>query len=470
MEELSNILNAVLREATFDMGTSEVSAFSRSSSYGERPKEALPASGLRDALDRANWHGEFVRRAREARLVCPDSLLTELDDFVRPLLEKYVDPETDRVGHAFPLVGSGGSEGIWAQGNGMLAVAWTSPVETFVEGLVVGAAVVGAERTAALLADWTNGQPVKYQTFALLNGGYLSRPLPPVPGVAIGELPRSVEDPPVCLRASDAITPQQLLGQPAVSIDTSVAPPLFQPGREHLRRNIQAEAATDLDVTAVCQTLSLVANGHFDAGFCCHDYGEISLFSLNSADTYWPVGPAGLRNRPYASISVHRNPNTASIALMLEEQPLHDLENDELVGMLNTIAACRRAESHSQVFAAISRWMRSKDRYENLSDQFIDLRIAFELLYCQGSRSELRSRVALSGAWHLGRNPEEREAIHKTLRYAYDTASKAVHGGALEENADNVQLLAEAQDICRRSIIKLLTEGQSRPEQAASGT
>ena len=466
MEELSNILNAVLREATFAMGTSEVSAFTRSFSYGERSKEALPAGGLRDALDRENWHAEFVRRAREARLVCPESLLTELDDFVRPLLEEYVDHETDRVGHAFPLVGSGGSEGIWAQGNGMLAVAWTSPVETFLEGLVAGAAVVGAERTAALLAGWTQGHPVKYQTFGLLNGGSLSRPLTPMEGVATGELPPSVDDLPVCLRASDQVTPQQFLGQLAVSIYTSVTPPLFQPGRDHLRCHVHAEAATDLDVAAVCQALSLVGNGYFDAGFWWHDYGELSRFSLSSADTYWPVGPAGLRNRPYASISLHRSHNTESITLMLEERPLHDLENDDLGEMLNTIAACRRAESHSQVFAAISRWMKSKDRYESLSDRFIDLRVAFELLYCQGSGGKLRSRIALSGSEHLGSNPEEREAIHKTLRYAYDTASKAVHGGALEETADNVQLLAEAQDICRRSIIKLLTEGQSLLERA----
>jgi len=469
MKELSNILNAILREATFDLSCPEDSGVSRSTSYVGWPKEVLPANGLRDALDRENWNAEFVRRAREARLVCPASLLTELDDFVRPLLQKFVDHETDRVGHAFPLVASGGSEGIWAQGNGMLAVAWTSPVETFVEGLVTGAAVVGAERTAALFAGWTHGHPVKYQTFALLNGGSLSRPLTPMEGVAIGELPRSVDDLPACLRASDAITPQQFLGQPSVSIDTSVTPPLFRQGRDHLRRNVHAEAATDLDVAAVCQALSLVANSHFDAGFCWHDYGELSLFSLSSADAYWPVGPAGLRNRPYASISLHRSPNPRSVTLMLEEQPLYDLENDEIGEMLNTIAACRRAESHAQVFAAISRWMKSKDRYESLSDRFIDLRIAFELLYSQGSRSELRSRVALSGSWHLGTNPEEREAIHRTLRYAYDKASQAVHGGALEENAANAQLLAGAQDVCRRAIIKLLTEGQSRLEWAVPG-
>ena len=113
--------------------------------------------------------------------------------------------------------------------------------------------------------------------------------------------------------------------------------------------------------------------------------------------------------------------------------------------------------------------MKSKDPYGSLADQFIDLRIALELLYSQGSRSELRSRVALSGARHLGRNREERENIHKTLRNAYDKASDAVHGNASFENAANAKLLAEAQDVCRLAIIKSLSEGEFRLEQAVFG-
>ena len=427
MEGLSNILNDILREAAFDLGRSELHWFGRSASYGGRPDEVFPANGLREALDHENWNAQFVRRAREARLICPESLLVEIDGCIRPMLEKYVDPETDRVGHAFPLVGSGDSTGIRAQGNGMLAVTWTSSVENFVKGLVTGAAVIGADRTADLVVGWTTERPVRFQTFALLNGGSLSRALHPVRGVAIGELERSVDDLPICLRASDNVTPQQFLRQSVVAIDTTVAPPLFRPGRDHLQRNVHAAAEAGLDVAAVCQALSLAANGYFDAGFCWHDYGELSLFSLNSADTYWPVGPNGPRNRPYASISLNRSPNTGAITLVMENPPWHDLESDELGEMLDTIAACRHEKSHSQVFAAISRWMKSKDPYASRADQFIDLRIALELLYSQGSRSELRSRVALSGARHLGHYREERETIHKTLRDAYDRASDAVH-------------------------------------------
>ena len=425
MEKLSDILDSILRVAAFDLGRSEAEGFGRSTSYARRPDEVIPAHELRHALDRENWNVQFVNRARDARLNCPKSLLTELDHCVRPLLEDYVDPETDRVGHAFPISGSGGSESIHAQYDGLLSVAWTSPVETFVKALVAGAAVIGVERTAALVAGWAKECPVNFRTFALINGGSLSRALNPVEGVAIGALPRSVDSLPISLRSSVSITPHQYAGRMVVSIATTVAPPLFRPDRDHLKRNVHASAAMSVDVTAVCQALSLVSNDYFDAGFCWHDYLELSLFSLSSADTYWSVGSAGLRNRPYASVSLNRSPNTGAVTLVLEDQPMHDLEDEEVGEMLNALAGCRREKSHSQVVAAISIWMKSKDPYESLADRFIDLRIALELLYCQGSRSELRSRVARSRACHLGSNQQERETIHKTLRDAYDSASQA---------------------------------------------
>ena len=46
---------------------------------------------------------------------------------------------------------------------------------------------------------------------------------------------------------------------------------------------------------------------------------------------------------------------------------------------------------------------------------------------------EMRFRLALFGAWHLADSPDERRSIRKTLRDAYDTASKAVHLGEIPD-------------------------------------
>ena len=92
--------------------------------------------------------------------------------------------------------------------------------------------------------------------------------------------------------------------------------------------------------------------------------------------------------------------------------------------------------------------------------------LANTLSAIRSSRSELRFRVALSGARHLGSDPHDRETIFRTLRTAYDQASQAVHGNTFAEDAANRKLLTDAQDICRRAIIQSLREGEFQLEQA----
>ena len=110
---------------------------------------------------------------------------------------------------------------------------------------------------------------------------------------------------------------------------------------------------------------------------------------------------------------------------------------------------------------AVDRWRRSMADDAELEDRYIDLRIALEAIYLKdfaNERSqEMRFRLALCGAWHLGADFEARRSIRKALRDAYDTASKAVHEGELPKAARPA--LSTAQNLCRRGILKLLREG-----------
>ena len=113
---------------------------------------------------------------------------------------------------------------------------------------------------------------------------------------------------------------------------------------------------------------------------------------------------------------------------------------------------------------AISRWMKSKDRRQSLEDCFIDLRIALETIYLKDflnehTNQEMRFRVALFGAWHLGKDFKERQSIRKGLRDSYDRASAAVHTGSIAARSANKELLAAGQELCRRGIQKQLREG-----------
>jgi len=107
--------------------------------------------------------------------------------------------------------------------------------------------------------------------------------------------------------------------------------------------------------------------------------------------------------------------------------------------------------------------MKAKDTSEHLVDRFTDLRVALESLYLQNIgnetyRGEMRFRLSLTGAWHLGADLQERKKVRRNLLKAYDAASKAVHGGNLDY-VGNQKLLSTAQDLCRHGILKLLREG-----------
>ena len=428
-------------------------------SYASRPEDLIPASKLREFLDHQGWDWRLVRQAREAKLICLEDAVPRLGKLVRPLFSTYIDPDTDRIGHTFPTSGSRDHKRTRAQDNGLIGVEWESSVNAFLPSLITGAAVIGVQRTVALVAGWIQERPIEYQTSAILHGRPPMQALRPAAGINMGGLPRSVDELPVSLRTCDEISADIFLGRIMVAIDTTVSPPLFRPNADHLKHEVHADAVSGLDIATVCQALSLVSNDYVDAGFCWHDYGELSRFSLYGSGTHWLIGPAGFANRPYASLSLNRNPNTGRTSFVMEEGRGPDLDNKELAETLNTLADLRGDQHHESAFTAIGRWMKSKDPYENMADRFIDLRIALESLYSLGSQSELRARVALSGAWHLGANVLEREKIHKTLRDAYDRASSAVHGSWSVETRDDRNLLSNAQDLCRRAIFKLIDEG-----------
>ena len=137
----------------------------------------------------------------------------------------------------------------------------------------------------------------------------------------------------------------------------------------------------------------------------------------------------------------------ASIARLDETKLLHVIE--ALLG------------GDKKLRIAVDRWKRSKRPYSPVTDRYIDLRIALETLYLKdflNERSaEMRFRLSLFGAWHLGTTLEQRREIREVLRDAYDKASSAVHGGEVSD--DSSSTLSRAQKLCRQGIMKLLQEG-----------
>ncbi len=130
----------------------------------------------------------------------------------------------------------------------------------------------------------------------------------------------------------------------------------------------------------------------------------------------------------------------------------------------DTLQAIKSLGSGHTTRTAISRWMKSKDHRQSLEDCFIDLRIALETIYLKDfqderTSQEMRFRLALFGAWHLGNDFKDRQGIRKILRDSYDRASAAVHTGSISGGSESVDLLTNGQGLCRRGIQKLIREG-----------
>ena len=451
MRELTELLNSVLSQTTFD----------------SRSAKKMAPGQLRDAFERNGWHDEEIIEARKAQPDVPDNLLSQLNNYLRSLLQEYIDPETDHIGHAFPL--DSPRKGTF-QPNGLLSIACVSVVEDFAKGLIKGAAVIGAERVAHLLSGWLQGGPVEYRTSGLLNGLPVREPLVPVSGICIESLPLSSDELPANLPKHRGMSVEDYLGRTVVSIDSSAAPALFHPQAKPSEQNIQANTVGDVDIDTVLQAFSLESDSYLDVAFRWNDYQELGALSLAGGSNSWSTGNASIRRgSPPVSFSTDSSTGITTLQFMHDQQFL-DLSKAQLV---RTLKALKTLKDSHKTRIAVSRWAKSKDSGEPLVDRFIDLRIALECLYVQDfldakQTQEIRFKLSLFGAWHLGTDFEERKCIRKKLREVYDAASKAVHGGEFAVQSDarayfeNRQLLLTAQDLCRRGILKLLREGPPR--------
>lgn len=115
----------------------------------------------------------------------------------------------------------------------------------------------------------------------------------------------------------------------------------------------------------------------------------------------------------------------------------------------------------SSLQLSIARLARSRG-HANPVDRAIDLGIAIEstLLHNErgnGAKGELRYKIGTRGAWLLGKTPDDRRAVFRALRDAYDARSGAVHSGRLGK--DDHALLPIADDLARRSLIKIALDG-----------
>ena len=445
MDKLKVRLESVLAETGFKLATTEIAYDGNSRQW---PVRSVSPTELREICSASE--ARVVKRS--VRGVPPEAPMRQLVETLRRVLERFVDPESDRIGHAF-FIESGFSARVTGQDDGLYVVEFASPLEDFAGAVLQAAAIDGVEKIVALLGDWISGEPVRVRLSTVLDGLYLDGAVLPLDDVEVLPLPlTTAELPPLPYDLNR--TPLDYLGKTRLTLHLSAGPALFRPAGNRTGGAVKFASNGGVDFGLVCEALSLESDGCVDWGGCWHEFPDAMAFSLGPPNP-WSPGTKGLKALYWRSLEMHDGTGGATIT-PLHDRSIRSLDSAE-VG--RTLEALRQADRKRRI--AVDRWRRSKREEIRLEDRYIELRIALETLYLKDFANEhsqeMRFRLALFGAWHLGKDLEQRKSIRKTLRDAYDTASKAVHTG--EVPAAEAKGLTDAQSLCRRGIQKLLHEG-----------
>ncbi|MYN63780.1 MAG: hypothetical protein F4X11_01925 [Acidobacteria bacterium] len=435
MDTLYEPLAAILNEASFEMEHGE----------GDGPGRRVSAAELRAIYSRVD--AQAVRR--RARLLAPSALLAQFVDALRLALEPVIDPDTDRIGHAFPI-DMDFDQRSTLQAGGYCDQEFTSLLPDFARVAVQAAAIIGVDATVRLLADWNRGEPVRLHLSTVLNNLPLSAAVSLRDDIRLVPLPLTTSELPR-VPVVESVPARDLLGLTMLKLHISASPTLFRPDAASHDQVVRSKPAAGADLDLVCELLSLQANRHVARSVVWHDYPDAAPFRLAIREI-WSQGDDRPRPRRWKGSSHAR---TGAVTIVPADEPVQRLDPDRFRHLLTALGG-----AHRKLRIALDRWRRSK-RATLPVDAYIELRIALEALYLKDfadeNSGELRFRLALMGAWHLTEDPEERRSIRKTLRDAYDTASGAVHTGEIKD--EHRVKLSDVQDLCRRGILKLLREG-----------
>ena len=443
MQRLKELLDSILGQTTFDLGTGDM----------------LTPARLRDILERRGWppDGEMLN-ARSARPVVSEESISQLSNHLRFLLRDFVDPNNDFIGHAFPA-GDIPSM-IVLQDKELVGESWDSPVRSFAQSLIKGSTVLGTGRVTQLMSNWLRGDSVQYKTIALLNALPVIEPLALEEGLCIDCLSLSTDKLPANLPHHAGMSAEDYLGRTILVIDSIASPAFFRSQFSQTAQNVRLATKLNVDIATVCLALSLSSNSYVDIGFFWNDYQELEAFSLTNDGGSWGSISGRVKERIFSAHSYSSGPTGVTRIIPRDERQTLEVQPAQFLPIYESL----QGRDFDKIRLALTRWTMSKGHDRSKVDKLIDLRIALESLYLQNigdekDRGEMRFRLSLYGAWHLGVEYEERKGIRKRLREAYDTASKAVHGGNLKDKTDLQDLVSDAQDLCRRGIIKMLREG-----------
>ena len=379
-----------------------------------------------------------------------ETIKSKLLDFIKSEFAPFI--REDRILSASYFLHGGPGEGF--------------PLDDLLSQLLKIAIDRGIEGAVSDFERGTKETHGSFQTIALLEGIKLEAEIQVFDGIRLVPLPNSTRELPRFLSnislldrsASFFISKMLLIADCFVSpiFHKPFGPITFQEHYKQEKRTLQVginskdflnPKVNDFSLNYLCQALSLVCNSAVQTSLVTRFLAEDKLYNLNFSSG----GGASVSPGPFGHTA---NTRQAQIG---ETKRLYSILANPNSGTLEKLRI------------PIDRWIKSKTP-GSPEDKMIDLGIAFESLYLadRDGNSELSFQFRLRASWHLGKDKADREMLIDEFKAIYTLRSKAVHNGEVPkrikirkgESVPTSEFIPRAQDLCRRSIIKILEDGK----------
>ena len=313
---------------------------------------------------------------------------------------------------------------------------------------------------------------VSFESITLLKGITLEAEIQVFDGIRLVPIPAS-SDLPRCLGSFSQTDVSHFYWETMLVIDYSISP-IFQkpslaataedknytivteiPPMEIEGFQIKAKGGKSPECTSTastvfhqkfCQALSLACNSGVEPSRSWKFVAKDELLNINPTNLFWSSrspGPFGDRSK-------------VSEDQINKAKCLYEILVNSTSNTPTNIA--------EKLKIPIDRWIKSKINKDPV-DKMIDLGTAFEPLFLPSdSVDQLAFQFRLRASWHLGKDKADREKLMDEFKAIYTLRSRAVHNGELPANvkirkgvsAPTSEFIPKAQDLCRRSIMKIL--------------
>ena len=338
-----------------------------------------------------------------------------------------------------------------------------SSIEDVLRNLLARAIVDGPAEAAKAFVDCATNSSCSFYQFFLIAGVRIPATADVFDGITLIPLPESASQLPPHLPYVGAVSDRfheislnDLLGKTVVRVEYEVSPIFHRPAESytlesgpdrHFGVKLKGQEIPDPNLNNLCQALAVVGRCRVQSIMSWTSLLNYEIFDLS---TSWGIGGSG-----YSSSISNVN---------LDESVQLNQAQLDTVKILYMGLTQLPTETWNKLVIPIDRWAKSMAE-ENLTDQIIDVGIALESLYVPDSQGEVKFRLPLHAAWHLGANRTERQKLREEFRQIYDARSDVVHTGQLrgkraKSSFDVSTFVSRAQELCWRGITSIIEEGE----------